>query len=131
QLEEMLTRPDRARGERDASDVEGPERRAASGADLAAENVRLGDLAVFEDELAGVGATKAHLVVDLPDAESLEALFHDEAADPTARALRAVVRGIDDDHIGDRTIGHPDLRTVQDPAAIPEGRARLDGGRVG
>src|SRR5207253_4766062 len=123
ELEKVLARPHGSRREGDASDVEGSERGPESGADVATEDVRLGDLAVLEDELAGVRAAEAHLVVDLPDAESFEALFHDESGDATARALRAVVRGVDDDHIGDGTIGHPDLRAVQDPAAVPERRA--------
>src|SRR2546423_12657021 len=122
----MLARPDRSGGERDTSDIEGTESRAKPRTDLATEHVRLGHLAVFEDELAGIRAAEPHLVVDLSDAETLEALLDDEAADPTARALGAIIRGVHHYHVGDRAVGHPDLRSVQDPAAVAQGRARLD-----
>src|SRR2546425_6920726 len=67
-LQQVLARSDRTRGERDPADVEGAEGGAEARSDLTAQDVRLGDLAVLEDELAGVAAAKAHLVVDLPDA---------------------------------------------------------------
>src|SRR2546428_8781811 len=53
ELEEMLARAHGSSGERDAPDIEGTECRAEARADLPAENVRLGDLAVFADELPG------------------------------------------------------------------------------
>ena len=86
----MLARSDRAGRERDASDVESAERGAEARADLAAENVRLRHLAVFEYELARVRATQPHLVVDLADPETLETLFDDEPGDAPTRRLCAV-----------------------------------------
>src|SRR5439155_17557321 len=130
ELEEMLARADGSRGEGDAPDIEGAECRAESRANLPAEDVRLGDLAVFEDELPGVRAAEPHLVVDLSDAEALEILLDDESSDPAPRAFRPVVRGVDDDDVGDRPVRHPDLRAIQDPAAVAQPRARLDRRRV-
>src|SRR5881397_4070469 len=120
-----------APAERHAADVESSESSAKSRADLASEHIRLRHLAVFEDELAGVRPAKPHLVVDLPDAETLEDLLHDEAGDTAARAFRAIVRGVDDHDVCDRTVCHPDLRAVQDPAAVTQRRARLDRSRIG
>ena len=118
ELEKMLARPHGSRREGDASDVEGSERRPESGADLATEDVRLGDLAILEDELAGVRAAQTHLLVDPPDVETLEALLDDESGDATPRAFFTIIRGVDDDDVGDGAVRHPDLAPVQDPAAI-------------
>src|SRR5204862_7989602 len=68
---------------------------------------------------------QAHLLVDLADAEPLEALLDDEPGDAVTGALRAIVRRVHHDDIGDRSIRDPDLRPVDDPAPIPVGRGRL------
>src|SRR5439155_16726892 len=107
-------------------DVERAERPAEPRAGLAAEHVLLGDLAVLEDQLAGLGATQAHLLVDPADAEPLEALLDDERGDPAARAFGAVVRRVDDDHVGDRAVGDPDLGAGEQPPAAVLARGRLD-----
>src|SRR5712691_11004420 len=90
ELEEVLTRAHGAGGQRDATDVERAKCRTEPRADLTTKDIRVGHLAIFEDELARVRAAEPHLVVDLSDTEPLEGLLDDEARDTSARAFCAI-----------------------------------------
>src|SRR5687768_3158598 len=129
ELEEVRARADGARRERDASDLERAERRPKARADLA-EDVLGRHLAVLEDQLARRRPAETHLLVDATDAEAGRSLLDDERADAAARTFRAIRDGVHDDHVRDRTVRHPDLGPVEDPAVADPARRHPDRGRV-
>ena len=71
--------------------------------------------AVGEHELAGIGAAHAELVELLPGGKAGKTVFDDERGD-AARAGGAVGLGVDDERIGERTVGDPHFRAVEDIA---------------
>ncbi len=85
---------------------------------LRSEQILGRHLTVGENKFARLRAPHAELVELFPDAEALEGAFDDERGD--APALRRRIRlGIDDDHLGDGTVGDPELRAVEDIAVAP------------
>ena len=70
---------------------------------------------------------EAHLVLVLADTHALHVLGHDERAHPTP-LLRITGLGEDGEEVGDPTVGDPHLAAVEDPAAVAELRAGLEGG---
>src|SRR5690606_13109080 len=96
----------------------------------AAQHVLGRDLAVVEDQLAGGAAAHAHLVELLRHREAGEVLFDEEGGD-AARAGLEVVLGIDDEDVGIRSVGDPELGAVEHPAVAAEVGAQLHRYHVG
>ena len=68
--------------------------------------------AVFEHQLGGLAAAKAHLGQLLRDLEAGKILLDDEGGN-AVRRLSLVGLGIDQQHVGDRSIGDVDLAAVE------------------
>jgi hypothetical protein len=70
-------------------------------------------LAIFEDELAGVGAAHAELVELLRGREAGKALLDEEGRDAAGTGVR-VGLGVDHQGVSDGAVGDPHLRAVED-----------------
>ena len=75
------------------------------------EEVFLGNLDVVENELAGSGCAKTHLILRLRDGEALQTSLEDEGADASG-ALLLVGHGENDENVGCAGIGDEDLAAV-------------------
>ena len=116
-------------GEHDALVVEARHQHVDAVAD-GAEHVVLRHLAIGEHEFAGVGAAHAELVELLRRRKTLEVLLDDEGGD-AARAGGAVGLGVDHQRVGDRPIGDPHLRAVENIAVALAVGARAHRHHVG
>ena len=97
--------------------VEARHQHVDAASDLA-EHVLLGDLALLEDQLAGIRAAHAELVELLGGGESLHALLDQEGGD-AAGARRRVGLGVDHQGLGDGAVGDPHLGAGQHVAVAP------------
>ena len=80
-----------------------------------AEHVLGRHLAILKHDFAGVGAAHAELVELLAGRETRKRLLDDEGGD-AAGAGGAVGLGIDHERVGDRPVGDPHLRAVENVA---------------
>src|SRR5439155_17035863 len=80
-----------------------------------AEDVLLGNLAIFEDKLAGLAAAHAELVELLGDAEAFEVLLDQKCGDALVAGF-GIGLGIDDENIGARSVGDPEFGSIEDIA---------------
>ena len=76
----------------------------------------LGHLDVVEHQLAGVAATHAELVELLRDREALHAFFDQERGDAAGAEFRLGL-GVDDQRVGVRAVGDPELAAVEQVVA--------------
>ena len=81
----------------------------------------LGDFAVLKDELASSRAADAQLVQLGSGGEAIHALLDEEGGDAVLGLGVGRVRlGVDDQDVGVRTVGDPELTSVQDEViAVP------------
>src|SRR4051812_46969818 len=120
---------DRLRGGAEARALERAERDGQAAALLADEVLRR-HADILEQRVAGRRAVDPHLVLELRDREALGVLRDDERA----RALLLAVGDREHDvEVGDRRVGDPVLRAVDDPAVaiLDRGRAHRGGVRAG
>ncbi len=121
--ERALGQADAARGHDRAHGVEA-EHGQAEAADLA-DDVLGRDVDVGQDQLAGVDAAHAHLVVGAAHVDAVPGALDDEGGDGVVRPARRVAR-LGEDGVPVRLLDarHPALGAVEDPAARHRRRAR-------
>ena len=122
-----LRHPDGERGDGDAAAVQHLQAVDEAVVQLA-EQLLLGQAAVFEDHLAGGAGAQAELVFLLAGAETGRALFDDEGGDAVLRGGAIGDRHGDAD-VGVVRVGGEGLGAVEHPAAVFEHglRARARG----
>ena len=103
-------------GDTDTAAVEGLHSDLEAFAFLA-EQVLLGNDAVFEDEVAGRAASDTHLLLVLTGGEAGEVLLNDEGGDAVV-ALALVGHGEHDESGGNVTVGDEALAAVEDVVAV-------------
>ena len=97
---------------------------------LGPEHVFERHLHILEDQFGGVGAAHPELVEVLRRGKALHGLFDDEGGDALRSGLR-VGLGIDDEGVGIRAVGDPELGAVQNVVAVALFRAQLHRHDVG
>ena len=116
-----LRDPERLRGDARARAVEDPHRDLEALA-LLAEQVRGGDAAVVEGELAGGRAGDAHLRLQASDGEARRIRLDEERGDPRMPAVGVGLRE-DGVEVGDAGVGDEALAAVEDVlVAVADGR---------
>src|SRR5205807_6183188 len=80
-----------------------------------AEHVLGRHFTIGEYDLAGIGAAHAELVELFAGGKAFERLLDDEGGD-AARTGGAIGLGVNDNRIGERPIGDPHFRAVEDVA---------------
>ena len=95
-----------------------------------AEDVFGGDFAVFEHQLAGVGATHAQFVQLLSAGEAREITLDDERRDASGACI-AVSLGVDHIGMGVRAVGNPHLVAIEDVAVAFLFGAQLHADHIG
>jgi len=111
--------------ERDVTD-----RVEAEAARAAAEQVLLRQPHVVEEQRRGRDAAGAHLLLLAADAEARAVTLNDEEIDLT-RSIGALEPRADQNEVRHRSIGAPDLATVQHEAVAVGSRTGADAGNVG
>ncbi len=113
-VERGLHEAERPGGQHHALVVEAAHQHVDALADLAEHGLRR-NFAVGEYELGGVGAAHAELVELGPLRKALHAALDDEGGD-AARARGGIGLGVDDEGLGEGTVGDPHLRAIDDVA---------------